>query len=89
MNMGGQLTDDPFRIMAMQAHAAGIPSASVTVSASTASEDYSRNRVTVTVNAPCPPTEAHVSCTAEAAYILARRLVNQMADDIGIPRLGS
>jgi len=84
----GVLQLDPFHTMAEQARTSEEPPAIVTVTASTASDDYSKQRITVTVSAPCPSTEAHVSFLTEAAFLTARRLLNEGADSVGLPRLG-
>lgn len=83
----GPLELEPFRTMAAQAREEDTPCAVVTVSTSTASADYSKQRITVSVSVPCPATEAHISFTTEAAFLTARRLLNDGADSVGLPRL--
>lgn len=86
----GPLDMDPFYTMAKQAREM-VPTAEparVAISLSTASDDYSKQRFTVTITCPCPSTEAHISFLTEASFILAKRMVNQGADAVGLPRLG-
>jgi hypothetical protein len=86
---GGPLAFDPFAQMAKLAHIQQEAApASVSFSLSTASADYSRARVTVTITCPCPSTEACISFTSEAAFIIAKRLVNQAADALELPPVG-
>jgi hypothetical protein len=87
---GGILPDDPFSRMALMAESLKetAPPASVAVMLSTASEDYSRARVTVTITCPCPSTEPCIAFTTEATFIIAKRMVNQAAETLGLPQIG-
>lgn len=84
----GPLDYDPFYRMAMLARTVEGPPASVSVLLSIASDDYSKTRVTVTVTCPCPSTESSIAFTTEAAFLVAKRMVNQGAAAIGLPPIG-
>jgi hypothetical protein len=87
---GGALEEDPFRLMAQQAHFAeqkGELTSTVAVLLSTASEDYSKQRYTVTLTCPCPSAEGTLSFTTEACFITGRRLLNEGAAAAGLPIL--
>lgn len=81
--------EDPFFRMAYLSRTSEAPASSVSVLVSTASSDYSKDRVTVTVTCPCPSSEGSIMLTTEAAFIVAKRLLNQGAAALGLPPVGS
>lgn len=85
----GVLVEDPFSSLAAQArqYAPTCPSSRVSVSLATASDDYSRQKLSVTITCPCPSSEQHISMTTEAAFLLARRMLNEGAESLNLPLL--
>ena len=87
----GQLVEDPFVNLAAMARTweqkYGLAPSHVALTCSTASDDYSKQRITVMVSCPCPSSEALITATTEAAFIVGRRLLNQMAATVGLPLL--
>lgn len=84
-NSAGPLHCEPFAYMAAMAKASELPTSSVAVSLSAASDDYSRVRLTVTIKCPCVTADAPIKFITEAAFLLARRMVNEGAASLGIP----
>jgi len=83
----GVITEDPFTAMATYAKNGGLPHATVSINMGTA-VDFGKQKFSVTITAPCPAGEAPISFLTEAAFILAKRLVNQGAETLGLPSLG-
>lgn len=83
---------DPFTFMAeaarQSAQAEDRPPCTVSVLLSTASDDYSKRRCTVTITCPCPPMEKAIEFATEASYITCKNLLNRAAADFGLPMLG-
>lgn len=88
---GGVLVTDPFFTLALQAHSYeksdGVQPTRVNVSLQTGSEDYNRQKVSITVSCPCMPHETAITAAAQACYILGKELLNQAAAATGLPPL--
>lgn len=77
------LTCDPF---ALAARLEG-PKAQVGITLSTATSDYSRARLTVSVQVVTPQEGPWLNAITEAAFLLCKSLADQGADALGIPRV--
>lgn len=90
LHQSGELLSEPFQWLAAEARRTELavgPASSISVTASTASMEYSRARISVTVSCPCPSTEVGITMATEAAFILARRMVNEAAGASNLPPL--